>query len=79
MGSFEFAFNNPKYSDRVLRLIVSDTKSSVGNRSNSQEEEEEEKDIGDNNNNNNSPGIALLSTTTTFDDLLHFVGCLQFA
>jgi hypothetical protein len=26
MGSFEFAFNNPKYSDRVLRLIVSDTR-----------------------------------------------------
>jgi hypothetical protein len=44
MGSFEFAFNNPKYSDRVLRLIVSDTKSSVGNRSNSQEEEEEEEE-----------------------------------
>jgi hypothetical protein len=26
MGSFEFAFNNPKYSDRVLRLIVSDAR-----------------------------------------------------
>jgi hypothetical protein len=57
MGSFEFAFNNPKYSDRVLRLIVSDTKSSVGNRSNRQEEEE---DIGDNNDNKKELGAPAI-------------------
>jgi hypothetical protein len=32
MGSFEFAFNNPKYSDRVLRLIVSDARKTAAAR-----------------------------------------------
>jgi hypothetical protein len=87
MGSFEFAFNNPKYSDRVLRLIVSDTKNSVGNRSNSQEEEEE--DIGDDNKelgaaairpfkrrryHRSSSSLSVDSTTTTALELL---GCQQ--
>jgi len=45
MGSFEFAFNNPKYSDRVLRLIVSDArKTTVAARL--------ENSSSDNNNNN---------------------------